>query len=346
MRRMAVGFVLAILVLSALLGVRIVRNRWALHGPPGGSGVVEGTTVRASSRVGGRIDSVFVIEGQVVNEGEVLVRLDCVEPNAALVAAQAQVLGSRGQAMAASEGASAAGDAIGAARAAVAAADAQARALGAQADAAQRQADRLDAVPQDVSESQRDQARAGAVGLEAQVQAAQSQKRAGQAQTRAATGSASAASAQAEAAAQGVVAAQAQLDRAQLAVDECDVRSPRTGTVRLLPFEEGELVGPGMTLASIVDLSVVHAAFYLPNAELAAAQAGGTAIVRADAWPDTQFQGIVATVATEPEFTPRNIQTRTDRDRLVYRVEVDVPNPDGALRPGMPVEVELQAVAL
>lgn len=53
------------------------------------------------------------------------------------------------------------------------------------------------------------------------------------------------------------------------------------------------------------------------------------------------FTGRVRTVATQAEFTPRNIQTRTDRDRLVYRVEVEVDNDDGALRPGMPVEVTL-----
>jgi HlyD family secretion protein len=50
----------------------------------------------------------------------------------------------------------------------------------------------------------------------------------------------------------------------------------------------------------------------------------------------------VRTVASRAEFTPRNIQTRTDRDRLVYPVEVAVPNPEGKLRPGMPVQVALE----
>ena len=63
----------------------------------------------------------------------------------------------------------------------------------------------------------------------------------------------------------------------------------------------------------------------------------GSAEIVADAWPDRSFSGRVATVATEAEFTPRNIQTRTDRDRLVYRVEVRMENADGALPPGMPV---------
>ena len=63
----------------------------------------------------------------------------------------------------------------------------------------------------------------------------------------------------------------------------------------------------------------------------------------ADAWPGERFDGIVRSVALQAEFTPRNIQTRTDRDRLVYAIEVRVANPEGKLRPGMPVQVFLPA---
>jgi len=64
--------------------------------------------------------------------------------------------------------------------------------------------------------------------------------------------------------------------------------------------------------------------------------------VVADAWPSDRFEGVVRTVAAQAEFTPRNIQTRTDRDRLVYPVEVWIANREGKLRPGMPVQVLLQ----
>jgi HlyD family secretion protein len=68
---------------------------------------------------------------------------------------------------------------------------------------------------------------------------------------------------------------------------------------------------------------------------------GGKAAVVADAWPGETFEATVKTVSLEAEFTPRNIQTRTDRDRLVYPVEVRLKNPEGLLRPGMPVQVTL-----
>ena len=70
---------------------------------------------------------------------------------------------------------------------------------------------------------------------------------------------------------------------------------------------------------------------------------GIVARVEADAFPGQPVDGTVVTVSTEAEFTPRNIQTRTDRDRLVYPIEVRVVNSGTRirLRPGMPVQVTL-----
>jgi HlyD family secretion protein len=341
MRRMIAGFVIAVVGLGGLLGSQVWLQQRVLSGPAGGSGVIEGASVRLSSRVGGRITELTAAEGARVSAGEVLLRLDCVEARAGLAEATARVAAAREQAAAAEAAADAADAAAGAAHASAMAADAQARAVSVQGAAADRQAGRLDAVTADVSLSMRDQARASAEGLQAQADAAAAVRQAGAAQARAASGQAGAARSQAEAARLQADAAEAALERAVLAVDECEVRAPRDGLVQLLPWEEGELVGPGAVLAIVVDLSEPTASFYLPNADLAAAQPGGRAEVRADAWPDRVFSGRVATVSSEAEFTPRNIQTRTDRDRLVYRVEVEVENPDGALRPGMPVEVQL-----
>lgn len=341
MKRMIAAVLVLAAVLGTLLGVKIYAQRAALLGAAGGSGVVEGTTVRLSSRAGGRITEVLVREGQAVAAGDVVLRLDCVEPQAALAQTQAQLEGARQQAIAAERAAGAASSAAGAARASVQAADAGARAAGVQTDAARRQASRMDAVQTDVSAAQLDQVRTTAEGMQAQADLARAQRRAGSAQAQAAQQQAGAAGAQAAAAEQGIKAAEAAVQRAQLTQDECEVRSPRAGLVQLLPYETGELVGPGATLATVVDLRIVQASFYLPNADLGAARPGGSATVQADAWPDRAFTGTIATVATEAEFTPRNVQTRTDRDRLVYKVTVDVPNEDGALRPGMPVEVRL-----
>jgi HlyD family secretion protein len=138
-----------------------------------------------------------------------------------------------------------------------------------------------------------------------------------------------------------VAAAEAGVARAELLAAECEIRAPRDAELGELPHEAGELVSPGATLARLIDLSDTKATFYLPNADLAAVKPGAPAVVVADAWPGESFTGKVRTVALEAEFTPRNIQTRSDRDRLVYPVEISVDNRAGKLRAGMPVQVTL-----
>jgi HlyD family secretion protein len=199
------------------------------------------------------------------------------------------------------------------AEARVAAARAQAGATEAQRGAAERQAKRLERLPEDVAAASVDQSLSGAAGLARQGDAARAQIR----------------------------ATEAAVARARLLVGECTLRAPRDAEIADLPHEEGELVAPGAILVRLVDLSEPIATFYLPNAEVGAVRPGARAVVVADAFPGEQFEGTVRTVAIEAEFTPRNIQTRSDRDRLVYPIEVVVRNRDGKLRAGMPVQVTL-----
>jgi HlyD family secretion protein len=285
MRRVVLVLAILVAVLAALIALRLRKQAQELAAPSGGSGEIEGTSVDLSSRVGARIVDLPVREGQRVAKGDLLVRLDCADPQAQLAEAEARVAAARAQVVA----------------------------LEAQRGAAERQARRLAGLPADVAESNIDQTRAGAAGLGSQTDSARAQVR----------------------------AAQAAVARSRLLVAECEVRAPRDAEVSTLPHEAGELVSSGAVLARLVDLSEVTATFYLPNAEIGAVKPGARAIVIADAWPGEEFAGTIRTVALEAEFTPRNIQTRSDRDRLVYPVEVVVQNRDGKLRAGMPVQVTL-----
>ncbi|MCB9699656.1 MAG: HlyD family efflux transporter periplasmic adaptor subunit [Alphaproteobacteria bacterium] len=331
----------AVLVPSALIGARLFTQAWALMGPSGGSATLEGDRLLLSSKVGARLVELRVEEGDEVHEGDLLARLDCAEPQAALAEAKARLDAAAAQADAALAQAEAAGAQKAVAAAASQAAGAQAEALEAQRDLAARQAERVAALDDDASVASIDQSSSSAQALGHQSLAAEAQARAARLQVGLAKGQAAAAIAQARAAAEQVHAVEAGVLRAELMVAECEVKAPRDATVETLPFEVGELVGPGMPVATLVDLHEVRATFYLPNAELGAAVVGGPATLVADAWPDETFQGKVARVSSEAAFTPRNVQTRTDRDRLVYGVEVVVENPDRKLRPGMPVEVTL-----
>jgi HlyD family secretion protein len=339
MRRVLAVLLALTLLLSALIGLRLWTQARALSAPTGGSGEIEGTVVDLSSRVGARVAEVRVREGERVAVGDLLVRLDCADPEAALAEAEARLAGARAQEAVALAQRESAARARAAAAAAREAASAQAGSFAAQRDAAERQARRLESLTADVAASSIDQTQATATGLARQVEAAQAQVAASEAQARAAEAGIRAAGAQAEAAGAQVRAAEAAVARARILVGECEVRAPRAAEVGKLPHEAGELVSPGATLARLVDLSEPTATFYLPNAEVAAVRPGARAEVVADAWPGETFEGTVRTVSLEAEFTPRNIQTRTDRDRLVYPVEVAVKNRDGKLRAGMPVQV-------
>jgi HlyD family secretion protein len=341
MRRVVVVLAVLVLVLGALIALRLWTQARALAAPSGGSGEIEGTTVDLSSRVGARILEVKVREGDRVKKGDLLVRLDCADPAAQLTEAEARAVAARSQAASAMAQLSVSERNRVAARAAEQAAKAQAAALAAQAEAAERQARRLERLPEDVAASSIDQTRASAEGLTRQTEAARAQAIAGEAQAHAAEVGIKAAGAQAEAALAQVRAGEAQVARVKLLVEECELHAPRDAEVQTLPHEAGELTSPGATLVRLVDLSDLKATFYLPNAEIGAVKPGAKATVVADAWPGESFEGTVRTVSLEAEFTPRNIQTRTDRDRLVYPVEVRVVNRDGKLRSGMPVQVTL-----
>ncbi len=345
MRRIFVGLAVLILVLVVLITVKIRSQNAALTGPAGGSGVVEGVEVDLTSRLAARVKSSPVRKGAEVKAGDLLLSLDCSEPEATLAEAIARVAAASSQAKAASSQANATRQSRGAAQAQADAAAAQVKALSAQRDAASRQASRLAALASDVAEASLDQTRTAAAGLEHQAEAAVAQEQASRGQARAVSAQGTASEAQAEAATHTEEAARAALERARLLVAECEVKAPRDGTVAEIYYEVGELAQPGSILVRLIDIDTARVTFYLPNAELAAVRPGISATAVADAWPDKTFTGQVTTVATAAEFTPRNIQTRSDRDRLVYPVEVSLPNPEGLLRPGMPVQIQLAPVS-
>ncbi len=341
MRRVVIALASFTLLLAALISLKVWSQARALAAPAGGSGQIEAVVIDLASRVGARVLEVKVREGQAVKAGDLLVRLDCADPDAALAEAEARLATARAQAVAAAAQRQSAVGSTAAARAGQSAAGAQAASLAALRDVAERQAKRTSSMGEAVSEASLDQTRAAADGLRHQAEAAAAQAVASEAQARAANAGVGAAEAQARAAEAQVKAAEAAVSRTRLLSGECELKAPRDAEVSKLPHQAGELVGPGAVLVRLVDLSEPKATFYLPNAEVGAVKAGAAAAVVADAWPGRTFEGTVRTVSLEAEFTPRNIQTRTDRDRLVYPVEVTVKDPEHRLRAGMPVQVTI-----
>ena len=308
----------------------------------GGSGTVEGTVLDLRSTVSGRILERPVKEGESVEPGRVLMRIDCRRLEAEQVRLTAQIQGAAADLEAAKARAKAAATRTTAGRLRAKAQQSELSALGAQSKVAARDAKRLDKLGKYAPQAELDRTQTQAARLRDQVEAARRQSRAAVADVRASENDVRAVEAQTEAGAFRIDALRAQLRRVELDLQECVVRAPRRGFVEEVFFEVGETALAGTPLVRLIDLDEVWVTFYLANAHLGRLAQYRTATVRADAWPNQTFTGTVSTVASAAEFTPRNIQTRDDRTRLVYPVKVRLTNRGHRLRLGMPVEVTLE----
>lgn len=136
-------------------------------------------------------------------------------------------------------------------------------------------------------------------------------------------------------------AARRRADLARLRVEDAQVRAPLSAIVVRRYVEPGESVVMGALLFTLADLTRVKVKVYVGERDLAALRIGAPAEVTVDGYPGRAFSGRLTRLATEAEFTPKNLQTKEDRVKLVFEAEIEVPNPDGALKPGMPADVRL-----
>lgn len=130
-------------------------------------------------------------------------------------------------------------------------------------------------------------------------------------------------------------------DETALKAGWCAVTSPIKGRVITTYHETGEWVSAGTKLLTLADLSEVYAWIYVEQKMLAGLSVGMKARGFLPEAGMKSFEGRITRISDEAEFTPKNVQTREERARLVYGVKVTFPNTEGILKPGMPIEVKL-----
>lgn len=128
---------------------------------------------------------------------------------------------------------------------------------------------------------------------------------------------------------------------ANLKVEWCDIRSPLNGTVLTQYHQPGEWVGTGTRLFTLANLKEVWCLIYVPQPMLVKLSTGQKLTATLPEMTDKTFTGTIAHISDQAEFTPKNVQTRKERARLVYSVKVVFPNPEGLLKPGMTLEMDL-----
>jgi len=135
--------------------------------------------------------------------------------------------------------------------------------------------------------------------------------------------------------------ARASWNLARCRLEGAVLRSPLTGVVLTHAVEPGEYVAPGTPVLTVADLGTVWFRAYIGETDLGRVRVGMTVKIRNDTYPDRVYEGRITAVASEAEFTPKNVQTRGERVKLVYRIKVEVPNSGGDLKPGMPADGEI-----
>ena len=133
----------------------------------------------------------------------------------------------------------------------------------------------------------------------------------------------------------------AQMASLQKKVNDCIVTAQVSGTVTKRFVEEGELANIGMALYKISNLSSMDITIYVSESDLPKIQLNQKAIVNIDAFQKKDFEGKVTFISSTAEFTPKNIQTKDERTKLVFSIKVKVPNPDRTLKAGIPADVTL-----
>jgi HlyD family secretion protein len=124
-------------------------------------------------------------------------------------------------------------------------------------------------------------------------------------------------------------------------IRDCFVTSPIKGTVVKSYIEKGETVSMLSSLAKITDLSIVELVIYVPENVLGKIKTGQKAEITTDSYAGKVYEGKVIFISPEAEFTPKNIQTKDERTKLVFAVKIEVPNPNNELKAGMPADAKV-----
>jgi HlyD family secretion protein len=248
------------------------------------NGRIESTEVDVSSKYAGRLESVMVDEGDDVKVGQVIARIDSPEYQAQLRTAQANVLVAKNNL-----------------------ASAEAKVAQAQADLVFATAD-LNRGKQLVEQG----------WLTKQMYDQRVDRFSSD------TAAVDAAGKQRDAAKSVVEAAQAEVERISSILTDLTILSPRDGRVQYRLHRSGEVVNAGERIVQILDLKDVYMTIYLPAAQAGRLTIGDEARLIVDPYPDAVIPASVSFVATEAQFTPKTVETSEEREKLIFRVKLQI----------------------
>jgi len=134
-------------------------------------------------------------------------------------------------------------------------------------------------------------------------------------------------------------AAKAAVDIARIRLEYAVLTSYSDGAVLSRMFEPGEVVMPGAPVITIADLDDLTIKVFLPEIHLGTVKLGQQVEIQIDSHPDRSFPGVIKHISDKAEFTPKNIQTKEERVKQVFAIEISSTSHGGILKPGLPCDV-------
>jgi HlyD family secretion protein len=145
----------------------------------------------------------------------------------------------------------------------------------------------------------------------------------------------------AEAAELQVEQAEASLNVINVQIDKLTVASPISGVVASRHAEAGEIAQPGLPILSVTELDEVTLTAYIPERAIGLVKLGQEVQVSVDSYPDEYFSGTIVYISPNALFTPKNIQLKDEREKMVFAVKISLANLEQKLKPGMPADARI-----
>jgi membrane fusion protein YbhG len=135
--------------------------------------------------------------------------------------------------------------------------------------------------------------------------------------------------------------ARASLGLSRVNLEYTSLRAPSAGVITVRQAELGEVIVPGTPIVTIADLDHIWLRAYIAETDLGRIRWGQDATITTDTYPGKQYHGRISFISSTAEFTPKSVQTYKERVTLVYRVKIDIDNPNHELKPGMPADAHI-----
>jgi len=300
---------------AAYYGWKLVGDKGPGEGLISGNGRIEATEIDVATKLAGRVTAMLVTDGEFVKAGQPLARMQI----DTLQAQREEAVAQRQRAI----------NSVASAKAQVALRESDKRA--AEAVVVQRESE-LDAARRRFARSET-LSREGASSMQeldddrARVRSADAAVNAARAQVTAAGAAIDAARAEQTGAQSAVAATEATIARIDADIHDSELRAPRDGRVQYRVAQAGEVLGAGGKVLNMVDLADVYMTFFLPEQVAGRVALGDDVHIILDAAPQYVIPAKVSFVASTAQFTPKTVETASERQKLMFRVKAQI-SPD------------------